>query len=71
MSKRRRVDLSLRLEEAIAAAKLLDAGLIMWSGDEQVSKRGERVLKRLRAGVKYVVETNPTHRPRGARERIV
>lgn len=69
--KRRRVDLSLRLEEAIAAAKLLDAGLIQWSGDEQVSKRGERVLSRLRAGVKYVTEDNPSHRPSRAKARNV
>jgi len=67
--KRRRVDLSLRLEEAKAAAKMIDAGLIMWLGDEQVSKRAERVLSRLRAGIKYVVADNPTHRPLRARTR--
>ena len=71
MPKRRRVDLSLRLEEAKAAAKMIDAGLIMWVGDEQVSKRAERVLSRLRVGIKYVTEVNPSHRPPGAKARHV
>ena len=70
MPKRRRVDLSLRLEEAKAVAHLLGLGMLEAGSVGVTVERGYRVQQRLLAGIKYVTEVNPTHRrPSGAKAR--
>lgn len=72
MSKRRRVDLSLRLEEAKSAERALTHWLdrnagVHYGYKDPLIQRAQRVLKKLQQGIKYVVEVNPTRRPSGAK----
>lgn len=70
MPKRRRVDLSLRLEEAKAAVRVLWDGLLGYQcDDDDARRRARRVITALERGIKYVTEVNPSHGPRGARTR--
>lgn len=70
--KRRRVDLSLRVQEARNVEEAL-ADWLAWdpeSGEqEQKNARVRRVLVRLRRGIEYVTEVNPSNRPTRATTR--
>lgn len=69
--KRRRVDLSLRVQEAKDTAFALEEWLdwATGAGEAEGASRVRRVLVRLRRGIEYVIEVNPSHRPNGARTR--
>jgi len=68
VKKRRRIELSLRLEEARATLEALAdvLALVNMNGwvDAGVSddwvRRLERCARKLRAGIRYVTEDNPT-----------
>jgi hypothetical protein len=70
--KRRRVDLSLRVQEAKDVEQALTDWLAWYAeagGEGQGAMRVGRVLVRLRRGITYVIEVNPSHRPKGANTR--
>jgi hypothetical protein len=70
--KRRRVDLSLRVQEAKDVEQALSDWLLWYEeagGEGKGAGRVRRVLVRLQRGIEYVIEVNPSHRPKGANTR--
>ena len=75
LMKRRRVDLSLRVQEARDVEVALEDWLV-WAREAEHTQDGRmsearvrRVVTRLRRGIEYVTEVNPSNRPNRARNR--